>query len=279
GDGRADEKIEVASDYATTADPKLGSKANVEHSASGLLRALDNWIYSASYTVRFRNVAGQWEREPTSNRGQWGITQDDFGRPFFNSNEAQLRADYIPAHYLNRRPEAKFSGLNARVASDQSVFPARVSPGVNRGYREKILRPDGTLAAFTSACAPCIYRGDNFPPEFYGNAFVCEPAGNLIKLNWLMEKDGVVTAQQAYTNAEFLASTDERFRPVNCYTGPDGALYIVDMYHGVIQHHLYVTSYLRKQMLERGLETPLHQGRIYRVVHEGKPRGPRPHLS
>src|SRR5262249_35055431 len=29
GDGRADEKIEVASDYGTTADPKLGSKANV----------------------------------------------------------------------------------------------------------------------------------------------------------------------------------------------------------------------------------------------------------
>jgi hypothetical protein len=103
---------------------------------------------------------------------------------------------------------------------------------------------------------------------------VCEPAGNLVKRNILTEQDGIISARPAYPNAEFLASTDERFRPVNLATGPDGALYVVDLYHGIIQHHLYVTSYLRGQILERGLNRPQFQGRIYRVVHEGS-RGAR----
>ena len=277
GDGKCDEKIEVAGDYGVTADPKLGARANPEHASNGLLWALDNWIYSASHTVRFRNLTGQWEREPTSERGQWGISQDNFGRLFFDSNQDQLRADFVPAHYRN--PEAKQPGLNVRVAPDQAVFPVRVNPGINRGYREKILRNDGRLAKFTAACGPVIYRGDNFPSEFQGNAFVCEPAANLVKRNILDEKDGVITARAAYPDSEFLASTDERFRPVNACNGPDGALYIVDMYRGILQHRNFVTSYLRQQIEERGLEKPLNQGRIYRVAHEGKPPGGRPRLA
>jgi hypothetical protein len=137
GDGRCDEKIEVAGDYAPAADARHGLKANVEHAANGLLLALDNWIYSANHTARLRYRGGKWEREPTTARGQWGITQDDFGRLFFNSNEDQLRADFVPAEYVARKPGAKLSGLNARVARDQTVFPVRVNPGVNRGYRPR----------------------------------------------------------------------------------------------------------------------------------------------
>src|SRR5437867_6430116 len=56
------------------------------------------------------------------------------------------------------------------------------------------------------------------------------------------------------SKAEFLASTDERFRPVNLYNAPDGTLYLVDMYRGIIQHAAFMTPYLRKQILDRGLE-------------------------
>ena len=71
----------------------------------------------------------------------------------------------------------------------------------------------------------------------------------------MLEDHGVsFKAKNACDQAEFLASTDERFRPVNLNNGPDGCLYIVDMYHGILQHHLYVTSYLRQQMLDRGLD-------------------------
>src|SRR2546422_316846 len=79
GDGRCDKKTLIANDYATEADPKFGPKAAPEHSANGLFWALDNWIYSANYTTRFRNTDGTWRREPTVFRGQWGISQDDFG--------------------------------------------------------------------------------------------------------------------------------------------------------------------------------------------------------
>ncbi|MDB6064715.1 MAG: dehydrogenase [Pedosphaera sp.] len=272
GDGKADEKVEVAKDY--------GNRMSPEHTANGLIQGLDNWIYSANHTVRYRSLEEDFAHEPTAFRGQWGIAQDDFGRLFFNSNEDQLRCDLAPSSYLLRNRNYRTPmGINWQVIKDQSVWPVRVNPGVNRGYRKGQLRADGTLATFTAACGPTIYRGDNFPPEFYGNAFVCEPAGNLVKRDILMEKDGVITARRAYEKSEFLASTDERFRPVNAYSAPDGTLYVVDMYRGVVQHRIFVTSYLRNQIKSRALEQPLHGGRIYRVVSDSKPRGPSPHLD
>jgi mono/diheme cytochrome c family protein len=160
------------------------------------------------------------------------------------------------------------------------VWPARVNPGINRGYQKGILREDGRIAACTAACGPVIYRGDNFPAEFRGNAFVCDPAANLITRRILKEEGGTLTASNPNANGvDFIASTDERFRPVNAYVGPDGCLYFIDFYRGVIQHRPYVTSYLRGQILSRELDKGLGLGRIYRVVHESKPPGPTPRLS
>jgi len=279
GDDRADEKIEVANDYATQNDPELGKNSNPEHASNGLMLALDNWIHSLEHGYRYRNDRGRWLREPTlASRGQWGMSQDDFGRLVFNSNSDHLRGDLVPYEYLRRNTNYHAAGANVQLAKDQSVWPIRVTPGVNRGYQKDILR-DGKLASFTAACGPVIYRGDNFPAGFRGNAFVAEPAANLIRRSILVEQDAIVTATNAYEHAEFLASTDERFRPVNLCNGPDGALYIVDMYRGIIQHRMYVTTFLRRQIEERGLDKPLDQGRIYRVVHEGAKPAARPRLA
>ena len=280
GDGKCDEKIEVANDYAIEDDPKLGSKANPEHSSNGLMWAMDNWIYSANHTTRFHNVNGEWQRDTTVSRGQWGITQDDFGRIFHNSNSDPLRADLVPSQYLSRNPNLRGAvGVNFQVEKNLSVWPVRVNPGVNRGYQKGQLREDGRLATYTGACGPCIYRGESFPKEFYGAAFLCEPTGNLVRCERLTERDGFVTGTNAFPEAEFLASTDERFRPINLYTGPDGALYVVDMYRGILQHRMYLTSYLRKQSLSRELDKAVDRGRIYRVVAEGHPLGKKPALS
>ncbi len=262
GDGKADDKIEIAKDY--------GNNKNPEHTANGLLWALDNWIYSADHTIRFRAMPeDDFKREPTAFRGQWGISQDDFGRLVYNSNSDQFRMDLVPSHYLMRNPNYRTpAGLNIDPIHNQATYPVRMTPGVNRGYRPGVLRTNGTLTAFTAACAPLIYRGENFPTEFKGNAFVCEPSANLIKRNILVENDGTITGFQAYTNAEFLASTDEWFRPVNLNNGPDGALYIVDMHHGVLQHRIFLTSYLRRQAEMRGLDKTVGLGRIYRVVYD-----------
>jgi putative membrane-bound dehydrogenase-like protein len=272
GDGIEDEKEEVAKDY--------GNQNNPEHNSNGLMLAMDNWIYSANHTTRFRNIGGDWQRQPTVFRGQWGISQDNYGRLVYNSNSDQFRIDLVPSAYLFRNPNYRTPiGINVDPIKNQKTWPARVTPAVNRGYQKRMLRPDGKLAEFTAACGPVIYRGDNFPPEFQGNAFVCEPSANLIKRDILTETNGVMTGRQAYDHSEFLASTDERFRPVNAYNGPDGALYLVDMYHGIIQHRVYLTSYLRKQSLSRNLEQPTGLGRIYRIVREGTNPSAKPRMA
>lgn len=259
GDSKADERIQVAHDYGNPSSP--------EHTANGLMWAMDNWIYSANHTARYRYDAGVWHRQTTNFRGQWGITQDDFGRLFYNSNSDPLRMDVVPAEYLRRNPNlVEPRGANVQLVNPKelTVWPSRVTIGVNRGYR--MLREDGTLPVVTAACGPVIYRGSLFGKNFYGNAFIAEPAGNLVKRAIVDAREGVPSARNAYERTEFLTSTDERFRPVNLYNGPDGSLYVVDMYRGIIQHRIFITTYLRNQILERGLEAPVGMGRIYRVV-------------
>ncbi len=270
----------VDSEYANGADPKLGLKANPEHAANSLTRAMDNWIYSLYHTKRYRFMDGKWVSQPTTKRAQYGLSQDNYGRLFYNSNSDQARGDLVPAHYaLKAVGASKLPGLGTQLSKDQSVWPIRMNPGVNRGYQAGTLRKDGTLARFTAACGTGIFRGDALPDDCVGNAFFGEPSANIVRRNILSEKDGVITARNAYDKAEFLASTDELFRPVNCYTGPDGALYIVDMYHGIIQHRFFLTTYLRQQAEARGLDKVIACGRIYRVTHESTKPSPRPQLS
>ncbi|MDB6024129.1 MAG: Membrane-bound dehydrogenase domain protein [Verrucomicrobiales bacterium] len=270
GDDVMDEKVVVATDYGVAVDPKRPELANPERAPNAPTWNLDNWIYSASYMTKFRYVNGEWKKGLTIFRGQYGLSQDDDGHLFYNSNSDQLRCDVIPSHYLGRNANYQgAAGNNVNAAENQLVWPARVNPGINRGYKPEILR-DYKLKAFTAANSPFIFYSDLFPKEFYGNAFVAEPAGNLVHRSILIETNGTLLAKNAYDQAEFLASTDERFRPVNFCTGPDGALYVVDFHRGNIEHRISLTSYLRKQIDDRGLEKPIHLGRIFRVVPEGK---------
>ena len=148
------------------------------------------------------------------------------------------------------------------------MYPIRPTPAVNRGYIPGILDEEKKLKEFTAACSPLVYRGDALPSKFYGNVFVCEPSGNLIKRNVLTSEGLHLSAHDPHPGKEFLASTDERFRPVHLTQGPDGALYVVDMYRGLIQHKAYVTPYLTEQTLSRKLVQPIHRGRIWRIVPE-----------
>lgn len=270
GDGRADEKTMVLPAYA--------SVRVVEHTANALFRAIDNWIYSANGPVRLRQVDGKWIQGTTRSRGQWGLAQDDAGRLFYNTNPEILRADFVPC-FTARAHLGRDPATNVTVVRDQTLWPARVNPGVNRGYQKGVLREDGTLSATTASCSPLVYRGTQFPDEFRGNVFTCDPAANLVRRTVLTEQEGAISGRNAYERAEFLASTDERFRPVHLEPGPDGCLYIVDLYRGIIQHKLYVTTFLRNQILSRGLETPVGLGRIWRVVSDAKPRGAPARLS
>ncbi len=259
GDFKADSKVLLDSTYA--------SNGLVEHSDNGLLLNTDNWYYSVKSRLRYKLVNDQWIRDSTEFRGQWGVSHDDEGRLFYNYNWSQLHADLVPPNYLSRNKNHKPStGIDHGLTIDRRVYPIRPTPAVNRGYIPGTLDANEKLIEFTAACSPLVLRSTLFPSEYYGNAFVCEPAGNLVKRNVVTENGVILSATDPHPGTEFLASTDERFRPVNTALGPDGALYIVDMYHGIIQDGKYATPYLKEKTLERKLDQPIHMGRIWRVV-------------
>lgn len=261
GDLKADSKVLLDSTYSSNGIP--------EHSDNGFVRNVDNWYYSAKSSLRYRNQNGEWIRDSTEARGQWGIVQDDKGRLIYNYNWSQLHGDLVPPNYLSRNPNhSPSTGIDHGLTIDRKVFPIRPNLAVNRGYIPGTLDSAGRLLEFTSACSPIVYRSSVFPKEYYGNIFVLENAGNLIKRNVVTEKGILLAAHDPNPGTEFMASTDERFRPVHGTVGPDGGLYIVDMYHGIVQHESYMTPYLKEQTELRGLELSVHLGRIWRVVPE-----------
>lgn len=263
GDLKADVRTLIDSVYTTSLQP--------EHAANGLWRGIDNWYYNAKSRLRYRLEDGRWIRDSTEFRGQWGISHDDAGRLYYNYNWSQLHADLVPPDYMSRnKHHTPSSGVDQNLTLDKRVYPARPTPAVNRGYIPGILDDKKRLTEFTAACSPFVYRGTALPKEYYGNAFVCEPSGNLIRRNVILSDGLHLAARNPTPGREFFASTDERFRPVHIAQGPDGAMYVVDMYRGLIQHRHYVTPYLRDQTLERNLVSPIHRGRIWRVVSEGR---------
>lgn len=257
---------DLIADSKTLVDSTYAGNSSVEHAGNGLWRAIDNWYYNAKSMLRYRHIGNKWIRDSTEFRGQWGLSHDDEGRLFYNYNWSQLHADLVPPNALSRNANhTPTTGIDHGVTIDRRIYPVRSNPAVNRGYVPGTLNKDSMLLEFTAACSPFYYRGTALP-KYYGNAFVCEPSGNLIKRNIVVDHGISLRGYDPTPGKEFLASTDERFRPVFIASGPDGALYVADMYRGLIQHGLYVTPYLRNQTLRRNLVTPINRGRIWRIV-------------
>jgi mono/diheme cytochrome c family protein/glucose/arabinose dehydrogenase len=275
GDGRADQKTLLFSDYGVL-------KADAEYNPNGLMRSIDNWYYDADWGTRFNYLARKFHRESTISRGQYGIAQDDVGHLFYNNNSSLLRCDLVPAEDMAVNPFLDSpAGVNVQIALNKT-YPSRVNPGVNRGYVDNgDLNHDGKLQRPTASCGPTIYRGAAFPAEYRGNAFICEPAGNLVSRQVLTQDGVAIKAEDArHDGIDFLTSTDERFRPVYVATAPDGSLYVVDLYHGILQHKTYLSAYLSDQIKKRDLENNEgHRGRIWRIVADSAEPSAMPHLS
>jgi mono/diheme cytochrome c family protein len=262
----------------TLVDPVYAEGGNVEHSSNGLMMNIDNWIYNANYNFRYQLKKGKWLKEPTTSRGQWGITKDNFGRLYFNNNGTQLLGDYVLPNKVIRNKYFKPALSESKRLTNNRVFPIHET-SVNRGYQKGVLDEKGYLKEVTSACGPLVYRGGAFPEAYNQNAFVCIPEANLIKRNILDFKNIETTASQAIEGQEFIASTDEGFRPVNLFNGPDGAIYVVDMHRGIIQHKAYISQYLTEQLAGKKLDTLQNAGRILKVSHKTTKLNPIPDLS
>ena len=270
-------------------DKTYAKGGNLEHKTNGLLFNLDNWYYSAKSDKRYRaypltanipsdskeiyrNTYWKMVRAKSEFRGQFGLSQDDYGRLYFNHNSTPLQTTSFLPNIAQRNKKHKFPPtLLKQAVGTTDVYPVRVNPGINRGYQRSNYREDFSLKNHTAACGPLIYRGDQYPAEYYGIGLVQEPAGNLIKANKLVEKNGVVTGSNLFDKQEIVASTDERFRPVNARNAPDGTITLVDFYHGILQHRTFLTSYLADQIKQRDLERNRHIGRLYRLKYKNSP--------
>lgn len=258
-DGVADEKILVYQGGA------IKVHGNLEHQDSGLMWNLDNYIYTSMSWQRLRFTRGAMETEPSKKEfAQWGLTQDDMGRMFYSSAGMERPAFGFQMHRA-------YGGVEFKDQWEQGFmepWPIIATPDVQGGPGR--LRPDKTLNHFTGACGQTVFRGDNLPPDFYGNLFVCEPVARLVRRAQVTNQAGKLVLSHPYQDKkmEFIASSDRNFRPVHSATGPDGNLYIVDMYRGIIQEGNWVKGYLRERILETGLQKNVGRGRIWRVVAE-----------
>lgn len=270
GDLRSDRRTEVG---------KLGVAGNPQHTGNGLRYGIDNWLHNADATSRHRWIEGKLIEEPMPHSGQFGVSFDERGRFLTSHESSALHADLIPGHYIVRnrhlaaiavRGGRGFAGIDTNIARDaQQVYPIRVTPGITLGAME--LRDDGRLRTYTIAAGTCFYDGDQFGPEAYGQIFVPESAGNLVGRLKLTSGIRPVASRYYPAEQEFLASTDERFRPVNARVGPDGALYLSDLYRGIIEHVIFMVPWISDQVRDRKLDVGQDQGRIYRLVREDRP--------
>ena len=283
GDGRADRREILFSGLA---------EGNEQHLANGLQWSLDGWLHLGNGNSGgkvtspalgrvielgqrdFRVRPGTGEVELVTGQTQAGRNRDDWGNWFGGNNSNPIWHFALEELYLRRNPH--FVPPNPVSIIAAAPGAARVHP-----RSQTLARFNDGFAAnhFTSACGTMIYRDDLLGPAYAGNAFICEPVHNLVHREILRPAGATFRSERAPEDAagEFLASTDSWSRFVATRAGPDGALYVVDMYRLVIEHPQWIPDAWQREIgdLRRGE----NQGRIYRIKPRGRALRPVPDLS
>ena len=272
-DGKADVVKKLFTGFATH---------NYQARINGLRWGLDNWVYGAAglfggkikseltgkeidcsgRDIRFNPDTG--DLEPVHGLSQQGRVRDDWGNWFGCDNSTFLWNFPMPDYYVRRNPHV--SAPEPRVHGAKDADPNKLYP-VSKTL-ERFNRPESANRT-TSAAGVEIYRDNLLGDEFYGNAFTGETVHNLVH-RLVLESDGVtVTGHRAEDEAqsEFLASTDNWFRPVEIRTGRDGALWIADMYRFVIEHPRWIPA---ERLAKLDVRAGDDKGRIFRIYPSGK---------
>jgi putative membrane-bound dehydrogenase-like protein len=282
GSGRADRRLTLFEGFGV---------GNQQHRVNGLRWGVDNWLYigngesggliKSTKTGETVNVKGRDLRirpddgvlDAQSGQTQYGRCRDDWSNWFGGNNSEPMWHYVLDDDYLRRNPH---------LAPPSVRKPVPVEPGAARVYpaSRTLARFNDFESAnhFTSACSPELYRDHWLGEEYYNNSFVCEPVHNLIHRE-LVSRDGVsFTSHRAddEREREFLCSTDNWFRPAMIRTGPDGALWIADMYRFVIEHPEWIPDDWQRKLDVRAGDD---KGRIYRVVRADAPSPKIPRLD
>ncbi len=248
GDGAADQRRVVLTGFGTNSSseqlrvacPTLGPDGWI-YVTSGLTGAsVTSPLHPGRKPVKLSRNDGRFhpetlEFQALATSGQYGLTFDHHGRRFINANRNPLQ--YVA------------------FGDDNSAVPQGIKPAIDLAEgRSRLfpLSPDTTAASFipklmqdlhagtfTSACGLEFYNGKRLP-QHHGAFFICEPAQNLVHCRFLRETDTEFGSRPSSAGREFLASPDQWFRPVFAATGPDGALYLCDMYRKFIDHPNYL---------------------------------------
>lgn len=291
GDGKADERRKVLTGFR---------KFNVQAVVNNLKWGLDGKLYGAGSSnggqirrgdspdskpvvmatadFRFdpRDEANSFELQ--SGGARFGNSFDDWGNRFICNIRNPIQHVVLPREWLARNPHwPARSALHDVAESGDTVPVFRISPPEPwRVLNSRRLASDATIASprsetvaagyMTSASGLTVYRGDAYPPELYGSVFQGEVSGNLIHHQLLTPRGVTFTAKRSSENSEFVASTDNWFRPVNFVNAPDGTLHVLDMYRETIEHPWSIPDDIKARL---DLESGRDRGRIYRLAPAG----------
>jgi len=250
----------------------LGRDGNLEHEQAGFVWGLDNWIYTTYNAFRFRWTPSGILKEPTGpNAGSWGVTMDDDGKMWFidAGGERGPMNFQVPIHY------GAFTVPDQYEPRFHDVWP-EAGLSDTQGGMIRVRMPVGRLNHLTAASGADVVRAHRVPEDLRGDLLITEPVGRLIRRARIVKDGGLTQLRNAYPGAEFIASTDPLFRPINITTAPDGSIYIADMYHGIIQESNWTRpySYLRRKIDQYQLDKVIAHGRIWRLRFDGVPEVP-----
>src|SRR6188768_1441314 len=261
-DGTADKKELFATG--------LGRLLNVEHQESGFIWAMDNWIYSTINSARIRWTPTGVLREPTgSNGGQWGVTQDNYGKVWF-----QAGASGMPGYFQTPIVYGNFNYPQQFEDELNYTWGAPVRIADMQGGMNAVRMPDGSLATATGAAGNDVFRGDRLPKDMIGDYFYGEVVARIVRRLRPVKTDGLTQLKNVYPQQEFIRSTDPLFRPTDMTTAPDGTMYITDIYRGIIQESQWSGpgTYLRARISQYDLDKVVRHGRIWRLSYDGMSR-------
>ena len=258
-DGVADKKELFATNF--------GRAGNMESQQASLFWAMDNWLYSTVNAFRLRWTPNGLLKEPTGpNSSQWGVTQDNDGKVWFQGGASGMPGYFqFPVHYGNFAPPDQFEpDLNI-------VWGAPILIGDIQAGLPGTRMPDGSLIYATAAAGNEIYRGDRLPKDLIGDYLHGEMVARIVRRLRPVKTEGLTQLQNVYPRSEFIRSLDPLFRPADTTTGPDGTIYIADMYRGMIEGAEWAKqgTYLREKIKQYQLDKVTGHGRIWRLTYDG----------
>ncbi len=275
GDGRADLQRVLYTGF---------SEGNQQLRVNGLRWGLDNWVHCANglesrgevkstttgatadmsgRDVRIRPDDGRLDA--VEGRSQFGRIRDAWGNWFGLNNSYPIWHYVLPDRYTRRNPHAAPPDSKQMLSpGNPMVYPAKPSQKRFHSFEQS--------GRFTSACGPAIYRDQLlFGDGDVRHAFTCEPFHNLVQHN-LVTNEGVsfqLQRDESDGPIDFLASADRWCRPVMARTGPDGALWVVDVYRYMIEHPRYLGPEGREELRPHYREGD-DRGRIYRIFPQSQ---------